>query len=73
MSKLSFLSFCLEYYAEHTGKPSNQVYMLFKEQGLLDVLEQDYDDLHGMGMEYLMQFFDEYLGENNDSLPRFDD
>ena len=30
---------------------------------LLDLLDSDYGDLHGMGMEYLMQFFDEYLGE----------
>lgn len=62
MSKISFISFCVEYYAEHVGKPSDQVYELFKREKLLDLLETDYDDLHGMGMEYLMQMFDEYLG-----------
>lgn len=62
MSKLSFVSFCVEYYAEHIGKPSDEVYELFKREKLLDLIESDYDDLHGMGMEYLMQFFDEYLG-----------
>ena len=31
MSKLSFKSFCIEYYAEHIGKPSNEVYLLFKK------------------------------------------
>ena len=30
-------------------------------QGLLAMLDSDYEDLHGMGMEYLMQFFDKYL------------
>ena len=62
MSKLSFLTFCIEYYAEHINQPSDMVYKLFKEEKLLDLLKEDYDDLHGMGMEYLMQFFDEYLG-----------
>ena len=27
------------------------------------MLETDYEDLHGMGMEALMQFFDEYLAK----------
>ena len=62
MSKLSFKSFCIEYYAEHTGKPANEIYLLFKQERLLDLLESDYEDLHGMGMEYLMCFFDDYLG-----------
>ena len=62
MSKISFISFCVEYYAEHIHKPSNEVYELFKKEKLIEFLENDYDDLHGMGMEYLMQLFDEYLG-----------
>lgn len=62
MSKISFISFCVEYYAEHIHKPSNEVYELFKKEKLIELLENDYDDLHGMGMEYLMQLFDEYLG-----------
>ena len=62
MSKLSFKAFCIEYYSEHIGKPGNEVYTIFKKEGLLDLLDSDYEDLHGMGMEYLMQFFDDYLG-----------
>ena len=62
MSKISFISFCVEYYAEHIHKPSNEVYELFKKEKLIGLLENDYEDLHGMGMEYLMQLFDEYLG-----------
>lgn len=61
MSKISFISFCVEYYADHIGKKSNEVYALFKEEGVLTLLEEDYNDLHGMSMEYLMQFIDEYL------------
>ena len=62
MSKISFISFCVEYYAQHNNKSSDLVYELFKREKVLDLLENDYDDLHGMGMEYLMQFIDEYLG-----------
>lgn len=61
MSKISFISFCIEYYAEYKHTTSDHVYRIFKKEGLLDVLEQDYEDLHGMGMEYLVHFCDEYL------------
>ena len=61
MSRLSFKAFCIEYYSQHIDKPSNEVYLLFAEQGLLALLDEDYDDLHGMGMEYMMSFIDEYL------------
>ena len=61
MSKLSFKAFCIENYAMHCGQPSNKVYMLFAREGLLTMLDRDYEDLHGMSVEYLMQFFDEYL------------
>lgn len=62
MSKLSFMGFCIEGYSGHTGKPSNEVYALFESEGLIELLDKDYEDLHGMGMEYLMQLFDDYLG-----------
>lgn len=62
MSVLSFKTFCIELYAEHTQKDSSDIYALFQNSGLLELLEADYEDLHGMSMEYLMQFFDEFLG-----------
>lgn len=46
----------------HTsGGPGNEIYALFDRTGLLKLLDEDYEDLHGMSMEYLMQFFDRYL------------
>ena len=63
MSRLSFEIFCIEYYADKTGKPSDEVYRLFKKEGLLDLLRSDYEDLHGMGMEYMVEFCQSYLGE----------
>ena len=62
MSRISFISFCVEYYAKHINKSSNEVYELFKQEKVLDLLENDYDDLHGIGMEYIIQLIDEYLG-----------
>ncbi len=62
MSKLSFKTFCIEHYSHHIQIPSTQVYDIFEKQGVLKMLDDEYEDLHGMGMEYLMQFIDEYLG-----------
>ena len=50
MSTLSFKAFCIEYYAAHIGRPSNEVYALFERTGLLNLLDEDYEDLHGMSM-----------------------
>ena len=61
LSKLSFKTFCIEFYSQHINKPSNEVYKLFQNKGVMDLLETDYDDLHGMSMEYMMQFIDNYL------------
>ena len=61
MSLLSFETFCIQFYAEHTKTSSWQVYKKFADTGLLDLLKSDYEDLHGMSFEYLMHFFDEYL------------
>jgi hypothetical protein len=63
MSKTSFKTFCIEFYANHVGKTGSQVYDLFEKSGLLNELDADYEDLHGMGMETLMQMFDEWLAK----------
>ncbi len=63
MSQLSFITFCVEFYSQHRQMPSHEVYALFKCRGFLEVLRKDYEDLHGLGMEALMQMFDEYLAQ----------
>ena len=63
MGKTSFKTFCVEFYANHVGKTGPEVYDEFKKSGLLRELDEDYEDLHGMGMEALMQLFDEYFGK----------
>ena len=66
MSNLSFQSFCVEYYAKHIGMTGADVYCIFRDSGLLKVLEDDYEDLHGLGWEALMPMFDEYLGRRSE-------
>ena len=61
LSKLSFKIFCIENYAEYKNVNSSQVYELFEKTKLMELLDSDYEDLHGMGLEYLMQFIDDYL------------
>ena len=62
MSKTSFTAFCVEFYENHVGKTGPEVYAEFEKSGLLRELDEGYGDLHGMGMEALMQLFDRYLG-----------
>ena len=61
MSRLSFIGFCIENYADAAGLPGDEAYRRFKKEGLLELLRSDYDDLHGMGAEYMVRFCEEYL------------
>jgi hypothetical protein len=62
MSRLSFNVFSIEMYSEHSGLPSPEVFKLFRDSGLLKMIGRDYEDLHGMSWEYLVDEFDDYLG-----------
>ena len=65
MSKLSFKAFCIEKYADYKAIPSNEVYKLFEEKGVIDMLDRDYDVLHGFGFEYIVRDIDSFIsGEN---------
>lgn len=60
LSKVSFETFCIEFYSNHIQRPSNEVYLLFKKEGILDLLESEYEDLHGMSrdvVEFLLILF----------------
>lgn len=63
MGTTSFKAFCVEFYAAHVGKTGPEVYAAFEKSGLLKELDRDYEDLHGLGMEALMQLFDQWLGK----------
>ena len=61
MSKLSFKTYCIEKYAEYKNIPSNAVYKLFEENGVIEMLNRDYDVLHGFGFEYLVRDIDHFI------------
>ncbi|MBQ9205126.1 MAG: DUF3791 domain-containing protein [Treponema sp.] len=65
MSELSFKTYCIENYAEYKNDSSSKIFNQFEKSRLLRHLETDYEDLHGMGKEFLMNYFDKWLGENN--------
>jgi hypothetical protein len=54
MSRLSFKTFCIELYADRNSVPSNEVYTLFEQNGILRMLDDDYDILHGHGFNYVL-------------------
>ena len=61
MSRLSFKAFCIEKYADHKSVPSNEVYTLFENNGILKMLDDDYDILHGHGFDYIMHDIDQII------------
>ena len=61
MSQLSFKAFCIEKYADYKSIPSNEVYNLFEEKGVIEMLDRDYDILHGFGFEYIVRDIEQFL------------
>lgn len=53
--------FYVETYADYVQRSGNEVYQQFRREGLLDLLRSDYEDLHGMSMQYMVQFCGDYL------------
>lgn len=37
MSRLSFKTFCIEFYSHHIQKSSDEVYALFEKEGVLEL------------------------------------
>lgn len=61
LSEISFVTFCVEKYAEYKNIKSNEAYRIFENNGVIDMLVEDYEDLHGQGFEYLVNFIDKFL------------
>jgi len=61
MSRLSFKTHCIELFADHKSIPSNEVFALFEKNGILRMLDEDYDILHGHGFEYIINDIDQIL------------
>jgi hypothetical protein len=61
MSRLSFKTFCIELYADRKSMLSNEVFSLFEKKGILKMLDEDFDVLHGHGFDYVLHDIDQIL------------
>ena len=59
-----FLIMTIEQYAESINSPSNEVYMRMKNKNLINLIKDDYDDLHGMSTVYLNDYIGALLGDH---------
>jgi len=41
--------------------PSNEVYTLFEKNGIIKMLDEDYDILHGHGFEYIIHDIEQII------------
>jgi len=62
MSRLSFKTFCIELYAEAKNRSSTEIYDLFEREKVLQMLDEDYDVLHGFDFNFLIGEIDRFLG-----------
>lgn len=53
-----FIIMCVELYASYKNKNASEIYRLFKKNGLIDLLNNDYEDMHGMSVNSLNEYFD---------------
>jgi len=65
MSRLSFKTFCIELYAERKSILSCDAYSLFEKNGILKMLDDDYDILHGHGFDYVLNDIEQILEKVN--------
>lgn len=60
-----FIIMCVEQYAGSVKKDSGSIYRAMKENGVIDDLKNDYEDLHGMSTVYL----NDYIGSLLKDMP----
>jgi hypothetical protein len=61
MSRLSFKTFCIEKYADYKAIPSNEIFTLFENNGIIKMLDEDYDVLHGPGFDYVLHDIEQII------------
>ena len=59
-----FLVMTIEQYAESIDSPSSDVYKRMKEKDLINLIRDDYEDLHGMSTVYLNDYLGSLLGDH---------
>ena len=59
-----FVISCIEQYCSFIDMNSSEVYPQFVKKGIIDILVNDYEDLHGMSTTYINDFIDSVLKNN---------
>ena len=57
----NFLVMCVEMYAYHINQPSHEVFKKLENSEVLQLLIDDYDELHGYSPEYINDLIDTYF------------
>jgi hypothetical protein len=61
MSRLSFKTFCIELFADRKSILSSEAYKLFEKNGIIKMLDEDYDILHGHDFNYILNDIEQIL------------
>ena len=61
LSKLEFVSFCIEQYKVATNRSGSDIEQLFQQGGVIGFLLNHYDALHTQGEPALLKEIDVYL------------
>jgi len=61
MSRLSFKTYCIELYAERKSIKGNEAYTLFEKNGIVKMLDEDYELLHGHGFDYVLHDIEQIM------------
>lgn len=56
-----FVILCVEQYASKVNKSSRETYTLLNSLGIINELESDYQDMHGMSTEMINEYIDERI------------
>jgi len=63
MSRLSFKTFCIELYADRKSITGSEAFALFNKKGIISMLDEDYDVLHGHGFDYVLHDIEQIIEE----------
>lgn len=56
-----FVILCIEMYSKYKNRSSFDIYKILKSHNVLDMLSDDYEDLHGMSTEWLNEYIDSFV------------
>ena len=64
MSRLSFKTYCIELFAERKSIPGNEAYKLLEKNSILEMLDEDYEILHGHGFDYILHDIEQIIEDS---------